>query len=281
MSRGRRPDPPLDVDLTAEGDAKDRQFITALARGLEVLRAFQPGDVGLGNQEIAERTGLPKPTVSRLTHTLTRLGYLEQEGHQGKYQLAAGVLALGFAFLNGMDVRERARPLMQALANDVNAAVSLGQRDRLSMVYLETCRGQGAITLRLDVGARIPIHATAMGLAFLAALPATERDFLLGHVEKRYPAEMNRVRDAVARAADDLDRYGFVVSCGLWQPDVNAVGVPLFKPDGSATFALNCGGAAFLLSREQLIEDIGPRLRRLAETLTGAPPAVIRGGRAV
>ncbi|MDH3232081.1 MAG: helix-turn-helix domain-containing protein, partial [Alphaproteobacteria bacterium] len=55
--------------------AKDRQFVTALARGLEVLRAFQEGGP-LGNQEIARRTGLPKPTVSRLTHTLKQLGYI-------------------------------------------------------------------------------------------------------------------------------------------------------------------------------------------------------------
>lgn len=280
MSRGRSLDPPLDVDLAVEGDARDRQFVTALARGLEVLRAFQPGDVGLGNQEIAERTGLPKPTVSRLTHTLTRLGYLEYSDALGKYQLGAGVLALGYAFLTGMDLRERARPLMQALANEVNAAVALGQRDRLSMVYLETCRGLGAITLRLDVGARIPIHSTAMGLAFLAALPESERAFLLSHVEKHQPEEMPRIREAVDQAIEDLERHGFVVSCGFWQPDVNAVGVPLFKPDGSATFALNCGGAAFLLSRERLVEEIGPRLRRLAESLTGARPTVIRGGRA-
>ena len=54
----------------------DRKFVTALARGLEVLRVFTPTEGLLGNGEIAERTGLPKPTVSRLTYTLTKLGYL-------------------------------------------------------------------------------------------------------------------------------------------------------------------------------------------------------------
>src|SRR5690606_20818969 len=54
----------------------DRKFITALARGLDVLSVFRPDDRLLGNQEIAARTGLPKPTVSRLTYTLTKLGYL-------------------------------------------------------------------------------------------------------------------------------------------------------------------------------------------------------------
>src|SRR5262245_41883184 len=82
--------PPLDIDAArhvASGKTKDRQFVTALARGLEILRAFIPNDGPLGNGEIAQRTGLPKPTVARLTHTLTRLGYLNYLDRLEKYQL--------------------------------------------------------------------------------------------------------------------------------------------------------------------------------------------------
>ena len=71
----------------AEGmPAKDRQFVTALARGLDILRAFHAGEGMLGNQEIAHRTGLPKPTVARLTHTLTELGYLNYIRRFRKYE---------------------------------------------------------------------------------------------------------------------------------------------------------------------------------------------------
>jgi hypothetical protein len=66
----------------------DRKFVVALARGLEVLRAFRADDGFLGNLEIAERTGLPKPTVTRLTYTLCELGYLAQVPRLGKYRLA-------------------------------------------------------------------------------------------------------------------------------------------------------------------------------------------------
>jgi DNA-binding IclR family transcriptional regulator len=68
--------------------ATDRKFVVALSRGLDVLRAFHPRDGLLGNQEIAARTRLPKPTVSRLTYTLTKLGYLAQVSRFDKYQLA-------------------------------------------------------------------------------------------------------------------------------------------------------------------------------------------------
>ena len=75
-----------------KGETKDRKFVEALARGLDVLRAFgQKGGV-LGNQDIAAITGLPKPTISRLTYTLTQLGYLTYSTRLEKYQLEAGWL---------------------------------------------------------------------------------------------------------------------------------------------------------------------------------------------
>src|SRR5918997_2052925 len=75
--------PPV-MGVREADDPKDRKFVTALARGLEVLRAFTPTEGLLGNGEIAERTGLPKPTVSRLTYTLTKLGYLAHVERLGK-----------------------------------------------------------------------------------------------------------------------------------------------------------------------------------------------------
>lgn len=269
--RGGAKDP---MDAPVNEDEHDRQFVTALARGLEVLRAFGPNDVGLGNLELAERTGLPKPTVSRLTHTLTRLGYLAAIEETGKYQLDVGVLALGYSFLAGVDIRKRARPLMQRLADTANGAVALGSRDRLSMVYLENCRGPGALTLRLDVGSRIPIGTTAMGRAFLAALPEAERAYLLAHVKKRASKEFPSIRDGIAEAVEDLRTRGFTLSIGDWQPEVNAVGVPLISLDGSVAFALNCGGPSFTMPRERLEQEVGPKLVTLARALVHGPVAV-------
>src|ERR1700761_9381206 len=76
---------------SAKKGATDRSFVVALSRGLDVLRAFQPHDGLLGNQEIAARTNLPKPTVSRLTYTLTKLGYLTPVPRFEKYKLAPAV----------------------------------------------------------------------------------------------------------------------------------------------------------------------------------------------
>src|SRR5207249_10414154 len=116
-----------------------------LARGLEVLRCFQSGDHHLGNQEIAKRTGLPKPTISRLTYTLTKLGYLNFSESLGKYHLGAAAVALGQSFLTSMNVRQVARRFMQDLADYAQATVSLGARDGLNMVYIEDCRSRAAL----------------------------------------------------------------------------------------------------------------------------------------
>lgn len=106
-----------EIDTFSDDDeGKDRQFVNALARGLELLRCFCPGEQFLTNAELAKRTGIPKPTISRLTYTLTKLGYLAHDESLGQYQLGAGVLALGYRMLSSMDFRKLARPLMQELA---------------------------------------------------------------------------------------------------------------------------------------------------------------------
>src|SRR5450759_540754 len=105
---------------------KDRQFVNALARGLEILRCFRPGEEYLTNTELAKRTGMPKPTISRLTYTLTKLGYLGFSDDRGQYFLGSGVLSLGYSLLSNRDVRPLARPVMQELAEYSQASAAIG-----------------------------------------------------------------------------------------------------------------------------------------------------------
>ena len=257
---------PLD-DFPEAIETEDRQFVTALARGLSVLRAFQPGDGVLGNGDIAERTGLPKPTVSRLTHTLTRLGYLAHAERLGKYRLGAGVLSLGYSLLANMDIRKIARPYMQELANASGLSLALGSRDRLNMVYLEHARDAGSVTLRLDIGSHIPIATTAMGRAFLAAIPENERAYLMTAIAERAGPAWPAMARGVERAVQQVATQGFCTSFGEWQHDVNAVGVPLRSMDGATVMSLNCGGPAFLHKPEKLEAEWGPRLVNVARTI--------------
>lgn len=131
-----------------------------------MLRAFQPGDGFLGNQEIAKRTDLPKSSVSRLIYTLTQLGYLTYSDRMEKYQLGSGVLALGYAFVSNLAIRQIAKPLMQELANSTGTSVGLSDRDRLKMIYVEYCSPVNVMAFRHEVGDRVPLATGSAGRSY-------------------------------------------------------------------------------------------------------------------
>ncbi|HXE50744.1 MAG TPA: IclR family transcriptional regulator [Ramlibacter sp.] len=248
----------------------DRHFVTALARGLDVLSAFRSRDRMLGNQELARRCGLPKSTISRLTYTLTKHGYLEHAedgGGNSGYRLGSAVLALGSAMLARMDMRQVARPLMQELADQSHAMVSLGIRDRLSMIYVENCRSEEALTLSLDVGSRIPLATTAMGRAYLAVCSETERDVLTKRIRERDEAGWPRISEGIERALAENRELGCCTSFGEWQKDVNAIAIAFRPPGGRSIMAINCGGPGFHLSPEFLLDDVRPSLLALGQQL--------------
>lgn len=250
----------------------DRHFVTALARGLEVLACFRTGESTLSNQELAQRCRLPKSTVSRLTLTLTRLGYLIHVPENGRYRLGTACLALGSAMLTRLDVRKIARPMMQELASFSNATVALGVRDRLSMIYVENCRSAAALTLTLDVGSRIPVATSAIGRAWLAAIGERERAEFLDQVRELDDVAWPRVSAGVARALDEYARLGVTCSFGEWQPDVNGIARAVHPGNGLPIMAINVGGPSFHLSREFLLGEVRPRLIDLVAKLEDALP---------
>jgi DNA-binding IclR family transcriptional regulator len=253
---------------------EDRHFVTALARGLEVLACFRSGDTLLGNGDLAERCRLPKSTVSRLSQTLARLGYLRYVDDVAKYRLGGSTLALGSAMLSGMAIRQMARPMMQEIADFSQAVVALGVRVGLGVIYIEVCRNKAALTLSLDVGSWVPLATTAIGRAALAAADEDERRDLMAQLRAADPASWPRRKRSLDAAIEEHRKIGCCSSFGEWQPDVSGVAIGFRPRGGLPGMALNCGGPSFSLSRAFLLGEVRPRLasvvRRLEESLGSA-----------
>lgn len=250
--------------------AEDRGFVVALARGLEVLRAFHANDGLLGNQEIAARTNLPRPTISRLTYTLTKLGYLVQVPRFEKYQLTPAAMALGYSALANLGVRHLSENFRDELMRRTGGAVAVGARDRLSMIYFGQSRSELTVGVQLDVGSRIPIATTAMGRAYIWALSDEERAALLRELREHYGSRWPKLRAGIERAGENVQRHGFAMSAGEWQDDVHAVGVALKLSDGTGPYAFNCGAPAFRFTEDRLRNDIGPRLVSMVRNIEAA-----------
>jgi DNA-binding IclR family transcriptional regulator len=262
---------PPRIKARAKPRAKqDRHFVTALARGLEVLACFRTGDAMLGNGELAERCQLPKSTVSRLAQTLARLDYLRYVDELGKYRLGGSTLALGSTMLSGMAIRQLARPMMQEVADFSQAVVALGVRVGLGIIYVEVCRNKAALTLSLDVGSRVPLASTAIGRAYLAVASDAEREDILGQLRALDETGWPRERRAIELALDQYRKTGCCSSFGDWQPDVHGVAIGLHPGGGLPTMSINCGGASFSLPRDFLLNEVRPRLASVVRRLEGS-----------
>src|SRR5690606_9871063 len=116
----------------------DPAFSTTIAHGFAILRCFSMAEPTLSNKELSERTGLSRPTVSRLTYTLTARGMLLYDKQLRRYRLGSATLSFSYPLLASLSIRQLARPLMRRLADTVGGSVSIGMQERLHMVYLET-----------------------------------------------------------------------------------------------------------------------------------------------
>ncbi|GAB3267500.1 IclR family transcriptional regulator [Chitinimonas naiadis] len=250
--------------MNAEHD-NDRLFVTALARGLDVLAAFKAGDRALGNTELAQRCGLPKSTVSRLTYTLCQLGYLSQD-EAGKYHPAPAVLTLGFAALAGLDLRERARAPMRRLSEETGLSVTLGVRQGTRVVYVETCRAPTRVGIRLEVGSSVPLATTAIGRSLYVTLDEAERNRLDSLLADEYGPRWPALQASLLQVLASYRQDGYCASFGEFEPDIHAVAVPIV---GSLpAMAINCSGPAYRLTPARWAQEIAPQVLKLAQGLS-------------
>lgn len=238
----------------------DAPMVRGLARGLELLHAFRPDDCYLSNMELAERTGLPRSTVSRLCTTLMTMRYMTYSPKRGCYALGPGVVALSRSLLDNMANRFAASPVLQRLADTLHLPISLGMRDTTDIIYIETARRAGARRARFDLGTRLPIETTAIGRAYFAALSTDESAALLSLLKAGSEAtDWPRAESAMGEARTAVARQGYCEAREEWRPDVVGVGAPVRLDDGML-LAINCGGTIAEVPEDRVNREIGPLL---------------------
>lgn len=257
-----------------EDDASDRQFVSALARGLDILGCFRGHDRFLSNHDIAARTGLAKPTVSRLTYTLTRTGHLLRNESSGEYRLSAQVLHLGFSVLAATDLSERVAQDMETLADGPNpyVTIALAERNRNRAIYLAVKRSHQAVALSLNVGARLPLFYSGIGRAILAAMSEDARNAALEQATAEFPEQRKPMTDSLRKAVQDYKTYGYCTCFGEWKGEINGIAAPLRSLDGTTIYGMNVGGPSFLVTPDELHRDYGPALLETVANLGGERP---------
>ena len=249
-------------DLAGVGDV-----IQVVSRAFDVLRCFEGHEARLGNLEISNRCGLPRSTVSRLTHTLTRMGQLVYLPRDQKYRIGPSAVAMSTSMMKGLQLRNLIRLRLQDVAEQLPGTVGFVIPDRFHFVYLEFARAANALGLHEVVGSRIAMSTTAAGHAYTAALDPAVSDALIAEMEREIPESGKLLRLRIESNRQFLREHGYVVACGTWSPHLNALAVPLWSPQYQTFVAVTIALLATVYDETRLHEEVAPIMIELGRTI--------------
>lgn len=199
----------------------------SLERGLKLLRVFRQGIFVMSNAELAERAGLPRPTVSRLTRSLVDCGFLLYDVPSRGYRLAPVCVSLSLAYRDAEPALKMAQPLMRKLAEGQRVNVGLAVADGHEMVYLDTVRRSNlGIFRRLSPGSRIPIAVTSLGCAFMAGMESTERRSLMQQLQSEHGTHWGQMNMHITNSLEQHHTKGYCFA--HWSPGMGAVAAPVY-----------------------------------------------------
>lgn len=250
------------ADVPGHGKATPNR---SLERGLGLLRAFRPGTEYLTNGELSEATGLSKSTVSRLTQTLVRAGFLDYDATSGAYRLSVSLLGLAHSMYHCSTLLQVASPLMTEVARNEQVNVSLAAADGDEMIYLESIRfGTRKSPRNVMNGQRLPMEITSLGRAYLATLDEAPRKRLVELFKsRRCDSRAVQLEQEIDAAVRSVRTHGYCVAS--WQPEVVAIATPLNLP-AYRGHALNIS-LATTSSPEEIVERYTPSLLELASAI--------------
>lgn len=243
--------------------------LSTLAKGIDVLEAVVEvgGARGLTLTELSHHLGLHRSTLARFLTTLQRRGYLERDPATERYRPGLRVLTLSAAVLTHLQIRDIARPVLEALRDETGEMTHLTVLDNGEVVTVDRAEGHNPLTLRTEIGSRRPAYCTASGKAMLAYLPP---DVLEGILARGLPpVTPNTITDpAVLRAQlAEVRRRGYAWDDEERIPGVRCVAAPVFDHTGQLVGALSLSVPSMRADLARLAE-LGERIRRAGETVS-------------
>lgn len=211
------------------GDA----FVQSLARGLEVITAFDADNAEMTLSDVSRRTGLSRATCRRLLLTLVELGYVRLDG--AAFTLTPQVLRLGSAYLSGIELPQIAQPHLERLSTQVGESTSAAVLDGDDIVYVARVARRRLMTVGITVGTRFPAHATSMGRVLLAAAGDDAIPETLDALTPRTVTDRDELRALLAQVREQ----GYAVVDQELEPGLRSIAVPVHAPDGSVPYAIN------------------------------------------
>ncbi|MCC3276075.1 MULTISPECIES: IclR family transcriptional regulator domain-containing protein [unclassified Arthrobacter] len=249
------------------------QYVQSLARGLQVIRAFDAEHVQMTLSDVSRRTGLTRATARRFLLTLVELGYVRTDGRT--FELTALVLQLGYSYLSGQSLPQLAQPVLEDLSRAISESTSASILDGNEIVYIARIHTRRLMTVGISVGTRFPAYATSMGRVLLAGLSGDRFEEYLATVElrpltDRTVTDPDRLRSMVARVREQ----GWAIVDQELEQGLRSVAVPIFDPRGQVLAALNTSMQAGLGTEAPTLEEaaarVVPHLQQASATITAA-----------
>ena len=239
------------------------RHVAAVTRALEVIDVLADGAPDLGTNEIARRTGINASTVSRLLATLSGAGFVEHVPGTGRYRLGMRLVELGNAVLERLDLREIARPHLQALVDATDETATLSAPGEQAAITIDFVRSRSSVQSVAEVGRPSVAHATATGKVMLA--------FGSGSLPPE-PLETYTLRTIATLTAltAELERVrarGWAQSIGEREDDLNAVAAPISDARGALVAIVGLQGPSSRFKGQTLRAAVGP-LRESAAAIS-------------
>jgi IclR family pca regulon transcriptional regulator len=251
-----------------DAHADDRDFVTALARGLAVIQAFTNQSRQMTISQISYKTGITRAAVRRYLHTLAVLGYAHC--HDGvRYSLSPKTASLGNAYLSGAPLTNFAQPVLDRLSDTVNEACSMAVLDGADIVYIARAASSRIMSPSLNVGSRLPAYATSIGQLLLAHLSPGDLEAYLRQVTflpyaKQTITSAAALREELARIRSE----GYAIADQQIEVGLRSIAVPVRDRKGAVVSGINIIANSTRVSLAQLRSRFLPLLQEAAEELS-------------